>query len=696
MTKVLLQLAHGELVPSIHSDELNPNIDFASTPFRVQRQLQDWQRPVLDGREQPRIAAISSFGAGGSNAHIIIQEHVASRGGSSVDSSANTSITVGREDSRTARHASGRDTGPVLFVLSARSAERLRAYASTMLAFLERSEHRLTDIVYTLQIGREAMEHRLALCAGDRVDLHAKLSAFLAGESSAEGMFYGDTTEHDDTVRVLGRDGDFQDVVRVWASKGKLENLAELWVKGATLDWAMLYRAERPRRLALPTYPFAQERYWIPHGDTIPMPSQTGASPRPALHPMIAENISDLWEVQFKTVFSGRELFLDDHRVASNKVLPAAGYLEMARVAGELAGKTTVMSLDNVVWGHPVVVAGEPRELTIRLEPDSEHAIAYEVQSGDDALHSRGQLALSAPETSALRPGDTPRIDIAAIGHRCGDRMISSDQLYSALRTRGLEYGPSMRAVGEVRCNHSEAIAHLALPDAACAEADQYVLHPSMVDAALQTIAAIEMTDERGAYLPYAVDKVTIYGPTPQIGYAHARQRGSNGSASYDIDLVDEAGEVRVAFRALTLRPWQRASDPAQILYATTQWQDRPLDSTPGNTDKGRVLLIGASKSLTASLARTTGLAVEAIGHEDLADPVLGRFEAVFQRVERLVATQGQDAGALVVVVDDRDAVESAPVAGLLATARAENPAFVGKLIQIAQLARGDQGTADS
>ncbi|HEX8672987.1 MAG TPA: polyketide synthase, partial [Longimicrobium sp.] len=79
LTKVLLQLKHKELVPSLHAHTLNPHIDFDATPFRVQRTLQPWDRPRVtrDGRthEVPRIAGISSFGAGGANAHLVVQEY---------------------------------------------------------------------------------------------------------------------------------------------------------------------------------------------------------------------------------------------------------------------------------------------------------------------------------------------------------------------------------------------------------------------------------------------------------------------------------------------------------------------------------------------------------------------------------------------------------------------------------------------
>ncbi|TAL41443.1 MAG: polyketide synthase of type I, partial [Methylovulum sp.] len=75
VTKVLLQMQHGQIAPSLHSERLNPHIDFAATPFIVNQQLRDWQRPVVDGKLMTRIAGVSSFGAGGSNVHLVIEEY---------------------------------------------------------------------------------------------------------------------------------------------------------------------------------------------------------------------------------------------------------------------------------------------------------------------------------------------------------------------------------------------------------------------------------------------------------------------------------------------------------------------------------------------------------------------------------------------------------------------------------------------
>ena len=51
--------------------------------------------------------------------------------------------------------------------------------------------------------------------------------------------------------------------IEAWVAKGKYGKLLELWVKGLSVDWRRLYGEAKPRRISLPTYPFARERYWV-------------------------------------------------------------------------------------------------------------------------------------------------------------------------------------------------------------------------------------------------------------------------------------------------------------------------------------------------------------------------------------------------------------------------------------------------
>jgi 3-oxoacyl-(acyl-carrier-protein) synthase len=73
LIKVLLCMRHKQLVPSINYSNTNKNIDFADSPFIVNKENIPWDE--IEGNK--RLAAVSSFGFSGSNAHIVLEEYIA-------------------------------------------------------------------------------------------------------------------------------------------------------------------------------------------------------------------------------------------------------------------------------------------------------------------------------------------------------------------------------------------------------------------------------------------------------------------------------------------------------------------------------------------------------------------------------------------------------------------------------------------
>jgi polyketide synthase PksL len=238
LTKVLLQLGHRTFVPSLHSSELNAHIDFGSSPFQVPQQTADWPAREAGGRTLPRLASVSSFGAGGSNAHAVVQEYVETA------ALAATAAPVASD---------------ALFVLSAQSEAALRRYVELMCAHLASSEvDDLADLTFTAQVGREAMEWRLACIARDRESLLRALRSYLSS-GRAPGLLLGRAAGARARVTAFSVDPDARELLRSWFQQGKLHYLAELWVNGEELDWDALHAGQRRRRVSLPAYPFERE-----------------------------------------------------------------------------------------------------------------------------------------------------------------------------------------------------------------------------------------------------------------------------------------------------------------------------------------------------------------------------------------------------------------------------------------------------
>jgi myxalamid-type polyketide synthase MxaB len=137
LIKATLALQHREIPATLHFDAPNPAIDFANSPFYVNTALVGW-----DTGDAPRVAAVSAFGVGGTNAHAILTE-------------------------APARELDGDARRWHLIPVSARSPEALAQARTNLETFLSRAPVARADAAYTSQVGRSEHAFRSALVCGD-------------------------------------------------------------------------------------------------------------------------------------------------------------------------------------------------------------------------------------------------------------------------------------------------------------------------------------------------------------------------------------------------------------------------------------------------------------------------------------------------------------------------------------------------
>ncbi|MEM9804744.1 MAG: beta-ketoacyl synthase N-terminal-like domain-containing protein [Cyanobacteria bacterium P01_D01_bin.56] len=138
LIKTVLALKHKQIPASLHYQQPNPKIDFDNSPFYVNTTLKDWPQV-----ETPRRAGISSFGIGGTNAHVILEE----------------APTVSPNQYRGERL-------PQVLTLSAKTATALDAATNSLTDYLKQSSNiSLADVAYTLQTGRHGFKHRRSVVA---------------------------------------------------------------------------------------------------------------------------------------------------------------------------------------------------------------------------------------------------------------------------------------------------------------------------------------------------------------------------------------------------------------------------------------------------------------------------------------------------------------------------------------------------
>jgi acyl transferase domain-containing protein len=298
LTKVILQLQHSQLVPSIRTEPLNPHIDFENSPFFLLRgEPREWSRPLAaadasatDGAtpELPRRAAVCSFGAGGANAHLIVEEFRPSEDASG--SAAAPGAPVAMQDRSTE-----------IIVLSARTPEALREVARRLCQHVRLKQpgepgradrvdelFSLLNIAYTLQACREEMSCRMALLAGDFEELATGLEQFVQDtDTSAEvpiALYRGDL-EGNSAIRELLSGGAGAAMLESLLADHRLDKLAMYWVQGGRIPWQRLYAGKCVRKLPLPTYPFSRSTVWLTgrRSDHQQADSAARADSRPAM-----------------------------------------------------------------------------------------------------------------------------------------------------------------------------------------------------------------------------------------------------------------------------------------------------------------------------------------------------------------------------------------------------------------------------
>lgn len=567
-SKVLLQLQHRELAPSLHAETLNPHIAFAESPFRVQHRLGKWERPevTIDGHTQqyPLRAGISAFGAGGSNAHILIEEYVQQY-------TAQPSVE-----------------GPFAIVLSARNTARLEEQVTRLLDRLRQGVYRDADlpaIAYTLQTGREPMEERLGMIVNNLAELEELLSAGLSGDR----IYYSEgTTPGTGLSDLLGYD-EIGALTDKWISEHNYEKLLRYWVKGGQVNWALCYTAIHPHRISLPVYPFAKEKYWFPSKD-VHVPVLTMAGTPSVLHPLLHQNTSDLSGLKFTTLLDKKAFFLADHIINQNTLLPGVAYLEMALAAcNTISGRTAAAAgiiIKHVTWSKPVVV-NTPTTITISLTPDENGETDFIISSGetDITTHCSGTVTLMEDVPSFV-------LDLEELQSVCSKGSLSGNTCYEVYHAAGLTYGPGFQCIQDIYTGEGQALVRLELKEDLWKTTPDFAIHPCIVDAAVQSAIGLNVAvDENGntTILPmkpallFGMQEMEVLRACTKEMWAWVRFAEDSGSRVHklDIDLCDEEGNICITMKGFSSRILEQATEA-------------PTAATPAASGNGYVTAEGA------------------------------------------------------------------------------------------------------
>ncbi|MEE6179161.1 type I polyketide synthase [Mycobacterium sp. 050134] len=447
----------------------------------------------------------------------------------------------------------------------------------------------------------------------------------------------------------LGRDdGGLQ---RFWASVGQAH------VAGVGVDWRSALAGFGGRRVDLPTYPFARQRFWLP-GGFAGSSDAAGMGLAAAEHGLLGAVLrrpDPGGVVLTGRISTAAQPWLADHAVSGTAILPGAAFVELAVRAGDEVG---CAAIDELTLSAPLVlpVAGSVR-IQVVVGPDESgrrEVSVYSSAAQDDSVwtrHAQGTLTV----------GSVPAAGDLSVWPPVGAVPVDVSDAYGRLAGRGYEYGRAFRGLRALWRRGDEIFAEVAVPDDGVPSGG-FAVHPVLLDAALHALG-VAAGDER-TLLPFAWQGVSLHA----AGARRARVRiAPAGDGAVSVALADAAGLPVLSVRSLAMRPLA----PGQLAGAATpgdnltgllglDWTSVPAVADAGHDGVVVWELPSATSDVVSSVHTVTTEALKVL-QSWLAGDASG---VLVVRTSGAVALAGEDVGDLA----------GAAVWGLVRSAQAEHP----------------------
>ncbi|MBO3678031.1 type I polyketide synthase [Streptomyces sp. NEAU-YJ-81] len=507
-----------------------------------------------------------------------------------------------------------------------------------------------------------------------------------------------------------------------------LHSLAQAFTAGVDVDWTTLYPSSpAPRVVALPTYAFQRERYWLDgHGGRAGDPADLGLVS--AGHPLLgaAVELADgRGHVLTGRISARTHTWLGEHVVADAVLVPGAALAEWVLRAADEVGCGGV---DELALRVPLVlpssgalrvqvVVGEAAEFGRR----DVRVYSRPAGEGDSATgwvcHAEGVLSAPADRSDE-------GLGLGGAWPPAGAAALGVEGFYDRVAASGYAYGPSFQGLRAVWRDGADVCAEVVLPEAAGEQAG-FGIHPALLDAALHPALLIDQLDaddtETGTeatdgqvWLPFAWNGVTLWaaGATTVRVRLSPQPENAEGERALRLTVADAVGAPVLTVDSVAMRPASVDQLRAAVAHGshgtdslfTVDWTPLPLAAGAEETaagDDGWAVLGADGHPDPAALIAALGdeepvppvvltdmtalTSPTGAGAEEASAEALSATERALQLVRSWLAEPRLTEARLVVVTRGAVAVDgpesttrvdlaAAAVWGLVRSAQSENP----------------------
>lgn len=536
LVKMVMALQKKQIPASRNFKVPNRKVNWEISAVYVNDRLRDWE-----AGDKPRRCGISSFGLSGTNCHVILEE--------------------APESNQFIRESKGQH----IFTLSSNCKEGLRALVKEYLRYLEENtEIRIGDLCYTANTGRGHYSFRLAVIVKDISQLKKALNEFdqnLDQFCSCNNQFYHkhhiaadekEELEESDIYNHQRKQLDSEAKVLIdqiakntQATVEQLENLCDLYVRGANPNWNQYYSNDMYYKVSLPTYVFQKQRCWLEIEEK-DIESQVKGSPdgkkiSSLLDYRIAESLEqDIYVTHFCV---DKYWVLKEHRIYGNYLAPGTMYLEMVKQCLRIFYDWEKVRFHDVVFVNSLVVKEEKEVQTIieKREPGYNFKIV-ERQTNAEELPT--WIVLCEGKVSRYVNEDESQDSLDVLKDRFSHEVYMKGDKTDSKKRVNLELGPRWtQLLQNVYRNENEILAKFRIPDEFIQDINEYDIHPSLLDMAVNMISQ-NLAEE--IYLPFSYGDFQIYEKTSQILYSHItlkERKRNTETITCDVELFQGDGK---------------------------------------------------------------------------------------------------------------------------------------------------------
>ncbi len=545
LIKILLAVRNETIPPHLNYESENPEVDFAATPFFVPRQALPWHGV-------PRLAAVSSFGFSGTNAHVVI---------------ANAPVLKPLRAPVTGT--------PYLILLSARSPDALDARRQDLLDWLRDNAPDLTDLAYTLCHGRGHFEHRLAL---------------IVDSIEALREWRGTVLQSEPLVLPARGNQDAEMATLLAARSPDLGLIADCFIRGGDGDWSRLAQ-QGANRLALPGYRFLRQRFQTRPISATPPPIAATEQPGD-LHPLLLANVSRFGQVAFSLKLDLNAVWFRDHRLHQQSVLPASAIIELAREATSRATHRPVSGVMNLRFQRPITATSNG-PFKIALEPWGNGA-SFVVTDAHEVVYAEGR-AETDPMPLAPSGFDLPALQARLRSH------FTPGEIYARFGSLGFDYGSGFQVITALHASTDEVLAELTSPSPVD---DRVSLDPALLDGAIQSAVGLVLVKNEAlsSVVPVSMGQVTLHGQLRNACLAYVLLLSTeNDIRRLKIAVMDTDGQAIATLDDVAIRVVATERRDDAILTFVPGWEPVPI---PAADPPSRIVLFDRDEGVWRQLGR--------------------------------------------------------------------------------------------